>query len=236
MIGMETFAGLSAGAWSALAAWLTFAVLLVTLLYVIRQVGEAKQIRREQFRPHVVVDVAFRQQILAYLTVENVGNLAARDVKISFDRRPKTTLGGPAELDEVKFLREPIPTLPPGKRYWVVWDSPIELLKEWVPDLVGRLVERFDPVRIVRFGSVAQGAEGPDSDIDLLVVLPKVNDKHGTAVAMRLALADFPVPNDVFPTDPQELDLRGNSLGSVLRSALRDGRVVYERAPHLDIG
>ena len=47
------------------------------------------------------------------------------------------------------------------------WDG--RLLREWVPELVGAVVATFDPQRIVLFGSVANGSDGPDSDIDLLV-------------------------------------------------------------------
>jgi predicted nucleotidyltransferase len=103
-------------------------------------------------------------------------------------------------------------------------------LQEWVPDLVSRLVERFDPLKIVLFGSLATGDGGPDSDIDLVVVVPKVDNKHRLAVDMRLALADVPVPNDVIPTDPEEIRQRGDTLGGVLRAALREGQVIYERS------
>lgn len=102
-------------------------------------------------------------------------------------------------------------------------------LAEWVPEVVQRLIAEFDPLKIILFGSVADGTEGPDSDIDLVVVVPRVGDKHRLAVAMRIAVADLPIPNDLIPTDPEEIRRRGDSLGSVLRAALRDGRVVYER-------
>ncbi len=86
----------------------------------------------------------------------------------------------------------------------------------------------------VRFGGravmVPGGGDGPDGDIDLVVVLPKMHDKHRLAVDMRIALADLPVPNDVIPTDPEEIRRRGDTLGGVLRSALREGRVIYERS------
>lgn len=37
---------------------------------------------------------------------------------------------------------------------------------DWVPEVVGRIVAALDPQRIVLFGSVASGDDGPDSDID----------------------------------------------------------------------
>lgn len=92
-----------------------------------------------------------------------------------------------------------------------------------------RLVRQFRPLRIVLFGSQARQDARPGSDIDLLVVLPEVQDKRRTLVAMLRALGDLPVPVDVIPTDPGEISRRGHLVGSVLRSALREGRVLYER-------
>lgn len=100
---------------------------------------------------------------------------------------------------------------------------------EWVPVVVERIAERFDPLRIVLFGSHARGEPGPDSDIDLLVVFAHVEDKHSLAVKMRLALADLPPPVDLIPTDPDEIARRGDLVGTVLGPALREGVVVYER-------
>lgn len=102
-------------------------------------------------------------------------------------------------------------------------------LREWLPDLVEAIRDAFDPLQIILFGSVAAGREHRDSDIDLLVVLPTVDDKHAMAVALREATLDVPVPVDLIPTDPEEIDRRGNEIGSVLRPALREGTVLYER-------
>lgn len=39
-------------------------------------------------------------------------------------------------------------------------------------EIVRRLVEAFQPERIYLFGSMARGEAGPDSDYDLLIVVP----------------------------------------------------------------
>jgi len=39
-------------------------------------------------------------------------------------------------------------------------------------DLCDRIVQEFQPERIILFGSYASGAPTPDSDVDLLVLLP----------------------------------------------------------------
>lgn len=100
----------------------------------------------------------------------------------------------------------------------------------WIVAITDRIVERFQPIRVILFGSHACGDAGPDSDIDLLVVLPHVVDKRRVAVAIRRVLVDFPVPKDIIVTTPQEIRRRGDQVGSVLRPALREGRVVYERS------
>ena len=42
---------------------------------------------------------------------------------------------------------------------------------EAIAELTRRLVESYSPVRIYLFGSVARGDDGPESDLDFLVVI-----------------------------------------------------------------
>jgi predicted nucleotidyltransferase len=96
--------------------------------------------------------------------------------------------------------------------------------------IVDRLVQRFDPLRVILFGSRARGDQRPDSDIDLLVVLAECPDKRRAMIAMMRELRDFKVPVDVIVTTPEEIARRGHLVGTVLRPALREGRVLYDRA------
>ena len=48
-------------------------------------------------------------------------------------------------------------------------------LREALPFVVREIVDAFDPVELVVFGSVARGEEGPDSDLDLLVVFDRAD-------------------------------------------------------------
>lgn len=104
-------------------------------------------------------------------------------------------------------------------------------LHEWLPVVVERVVERFDPLKVIVFGSVARGEVDYDSDIDLLVVFDEVERarKRDVTVEIRRALARFPVPKDIIVTDVDEIRRRGRLVGPVLRPALEEGRVVYER-------
>jgi uncharacterized protein len=93
-----------------------------------------------------------------------------------------------------------------------------------------RIVRGYDPVKIILFGSYARGEAGSESDIDLLVVLPEVANKRQAAVAIRRLLTDLPVPKDIVVTTPEEIARRGDLVGTVLRPALREGKVLYERS------
>ncbi len=96
-------------------------------------------------------------------------------------------------------------------------------LAEWAPEVAGVVVERCGATRVVLFGSVAHGTDGPDSDIDLLLVLPIRGRRHDAAVAVMNELRDLPVPIGVVVVDPAEIERQAREPGLV-RSALREGR------------
>ncbi len=104
--------------------------------------------------------------------------------------------------------------------------NPVELL----PEMIDRIVRGFDPLQIILFGSRARGDARDDSDIDLLVVMPDASDRRATTVAILDCLANLPVAKDVVVTTPDEIARRGALVGPVLRPALEDGKVLYERA------
>jgi predicted nucleotidyltransferase len=103
--------------------------------------------------------------------------------------------------------------------------SESELLKL----ILDRIVAGFAPLKVILFGSRARSRADPDSDVDLLVVLPQAPSTRAAAVGIRRALKDLPVSKDVFVTTPEEIRERGGIVGTVLHAALRDGRVVFER-------
>ncbi|MEK7711153.1 MAG: nucleotidyltransferase domain-containing protein [Planctomycetota bacterium] len=93
-----------------------------------------------------------------------------------------------------------------------------------------RVIEAFNPLRLILFGSRARGTARADSDIDLLVVMPTVGNKREVAVEIRRVLRDLPVGKDIVVTTPDELVERGGIIGSILRTALRDGITIFERS------
>ena len=98
-----------------------------------------------------------------------------------------------------------------------------------ISSMVDRIVGQFQPSRVVLFGSHARGTASAWSDVDLLVVMGDETDKRAAAVEMRRSLGDMPASKDIVVTTPAEIARRGSVVGTVLHTALREGRVVYER-------
>ena len=66
--------------------------------------------------------------------------------------------------------------------------------------MVDRIVTGFDPSQVLLFGSHARGSAGEWSDIDLLVVMGDVTDKHQVAIEIRRSLGDLLVSKDIVVT------------------------------------
>ncbi len=103
----------------------------------------------------------------------------------------------------------------------------MEATKDNIQALTDRIVEGFDPLQVILFGSQARGEGHARSDVDLLVILPEVEDKREAYLAIRRAIKDIPGSKDVVVATPEEIGRRGILVGSVLRPALREGQVVY---------
>lgn len=100
---------------------------------------------------------------------------------------------------------------------------------EAIAIMVERIAGRFKPEKIILFGSQACGNAGPDSDVDLLVVLAVCKDRKAATVSIMKSLADLPVGKDIVVTTAEELETRGKLASTILYPALREGKVVYAR-------
>jgi len=93
--------------------------------------------------------------------------------------------------------------------------------------LVKRIVRKFRPQQIILFGSHARGEAGPDSDVDLLVVLEVEGSVREKRLAIRQAVGEFPVPLDVMVSRPEDFAWRKDVVGTIEWPAVREGKVLY---------
>ena len=105
----------------------------------------------------------------------------------------------------------------------------VEVTEETI-ERAGRLLAEAapSPAKIILFGSHARGDAGPGSDLDFLVVEREVTDRFGEMVRLRRALNELLVPADVIVVDERRVEEWGDVKGTMLHTALREGRVIAE--------
>ena len=98
-----------------------------------------------------------------------------------------------------------------------------------ISEVLRRIVQIAQPERIILFGSAARGEMGPNSDLDFLVVAHPGTHRRRLAQTIYEAMLGVERPVDIVVVTQDDIDRYGQSVGLVLASALREGRVVYER-------
>ena len=94
--------------------------------------------------------------------------------------------------------------------------------------IVERLVEAYQPERIYLFGSRARGDAGPDSDFDLLVVVP--DEAPAECKRSRLAydvLRGTGAAADVLVWTRGAFDARLHVVASLPATVMREGRLLH---------
>jgi predicted nucleotidyltransferase len=90
------------------------------------------------------------------------------------------------------------------------------------------VADRFEPEKIILFGSHAYGKPHADSDVDILVVMPARSELQQAA---RISISiDPPFPLDIIVRTPKKLHWRVQEGDSFLGEILTKGKVLYEKA------
>jgi predicted nucleotidyltransferase len=97
-----------------------------------------------------------------------------------------------------------------------------------------QIAEKFQPERIILFGSYASGKPTEDSDVDLLVILPFEELPVQKAIAIRQQIK-APFPLDLMARTPQQIQQRLEMGDFFIQDIMKNGRVLYE-ANHARVG
>ncbi|MCK5804430.1 MAG: nucleotidyltransferase domain-containing protein [Lentisphaeria bacterium] len=98
-----------------------------------------------------------------------------------------------------------------------------------IREFASRIVQEFDPDRIILFGSYADGTATEDSDVDMLVVLSFTGKNLNKSVEI-LVRTDPRFPTDLLARRPDDTQRRYRQGDPLIRAALDAGKVLYERA------
>ena len=95
-----------------------------------------------------------------------------------------------------------------------------------IAEAARRLSAAAPQARVILFGSAARGQLSKDSDLDFLVIEPKVQDCVAEAVRLRDAIGRVGGPVDVIVIDQELAARRGKVRGTMVHHALREGQVL----------
>lgn len=92
------------------------------------------------------------------------------------------------------------------------------------------IVERFQPRRIILFGSYARGDAHQDSDLDLFIEMETSRRPPERAIAIASAFGLHSWPMDLLVYTPEEVQRLRGMHGTLLSEIEREGQVLYEQS------
>lgn len=100
--------------------------------------------------------------------------------------------------------------------------------EEKIKEAVNRLVKKFQPKKIILFGSHARGTADKKSDVDLLVICPIINGKRPLMTEMDKELWGLELPRDIIVMSEEEFEQDKNIPGTIARPAYLEGKILYQ--------
>lgn len=112
------------------------------------------------------------------------------------------------------------------KRWYRGVDVPMAVIRHFAREVA----KRFEPEKIILFGSYANGEPHADSDVDILIVMPARNEIDQAVRIDRKT--DPPFPLDLIVRTPKTLAWRLKEGDSFLQEIIAKGKVLYEKIDH----
>jgi predicted nucleotidyltransferase len=108
----------------------------------------------------------------------------------------------------------------------------VEPVQRTIEQIAQRLIESYQPQRIILFGSMAYGEPRDDSDIDLLVVKETAESPLERRLRVRRLVADprRRIPFSPLVLTPDELARRLAAGDAFYQEIMRRGKVLYARS------
>ena len=99
--------------------------------------------------------------------------------------------------------------------------------QELLDEAVRRILKVLQPRRIILFGSAARGNMGPDSDLDIMIIMPDGVHRRKAAQKASRALFDLGIPKDIIVVTESDVENYGKNPSLVIAPALSEGREIY---------
>lgn len=98
-----------------------------------------------------------------------------------------------------------------------------------VQEVTQKIVERFNPKRIIAFGSYARGEHGPESDLDLIVELESDKPFWERTIEVGKLFVPRDWALDLLVYTPEEFVEHKQVFGTLVSLIKDEAKVLYER-------
>jgi len=98
-----------------------------------------------------------------------------------------------------------------------------------INDIVNKIANRFNPDKIILFGSYASGNQNENSDIDLLVIKESDEPFQYRDFEIRKYLIGTSTPMDIIVYTSAEYEEEKNNRYSFINNTLKTSKILYER-------
>jgi predicted nucleotidyltransferase len=102
--------------------------------------------------------------------------------------------------------------------------------EQTVQQIVARIVAEAQPSRVILFGSYGRGDADPGSDLDIMVIKPRVSNRYEEMIRLRQVVGSIGVGIDLLVYSEAEYERRSQVPGTVLYWARKEGRPLYAAA------
>jgi uncharacterized protein len=100
--------------------------------------------------------------------------------------------------------------------------------KKLLEEVTRRIVASVHPQRVLLFGSAVRKRMNKNSDFDMLVVMREPVHRRHTAQKIYRNLHGTGIAVDIIVATEKDVEKYGQRSGTILKSALQEGHVLYE--------
>jgi predicted nucleotidyltransferase len=101
---------------------------------------------------------------------------------------------------------------------------------EEIDNILEQLVRLYKPIKVILFGSLAEGQIHESSDIDLFIIKNDVPETGVDRIRQLDRLIKYRLATDFIVYKPDELDRRLKMGDPFIKRILDNGKVLYEAA------
>jgi predicted nucleotidyltransferase len=99
----------------------------------------------------------------------------------------------------------------------------------FLDQIVGTIVSRVEPDKIILFGSYARGDYRENSDIDILILKKGLKNERDITNSLYMDFFNkkIAIPVDIIAVDYDKYDKLNNDIGYIYKTVKQEGKVLY---------